>query len=135
MSWCVALAALAASACGTAGGPHTVLTLAGGFRQSATVRTGVIINVGVAPLHNFSDHGVKIRSVELVAQPAGLHDVAFTAYLYRQAGPEPGIVGGNLEACLPDMYIPHPVASVTVPAHSDSSWMIVLSFRIPQPGT
>jgi len=93
-----------------------------------------MIDVGLYPLPNLSGSPVRLKSVTIASQPPELRILNVRAYNYDET--KTVVIGseGDLPTECPHQYKPYPVGSFITPAHSTSSWFIVIAFTISKPG-
>ena len=105
-----------------------------GFSASWQVTTGDYINLGVPSLDSVTDQPVRMLSVHL-AVPSDRIKVSYAAYTFRKA--KAGVLGelGNLPMVCPGRYKPSPVTSFVAPGKGTAPWFIVMTLRVPKPGT
>ena len=111
--------------------------MGGGFTAGWPAQTQEVEDLGLSYgwLDNTSGHAVHLTSVRFASPPASLHMLNVTAYSYKDTH-DTGIIGqmGVLPAECPHFYVPHPLSVVTVRAHSNATWLVVLAFTISRPG-
>ena len=80
---------------------------------------GSVIDTGLPPLHNLTDHAVRLQWVRWVDQPGAAHSVS--VYAYTDAGNGYGIAGGegNLPIACPAQFHPGPVSAAVTPPHAE----------------
>ena len=124
-----------AAACGTPGGPQTVFAVERGVTVSGPTHVDEINDEGVPGLHSLSDHPVRLRSVKIVDAPRSLHLLNVRAYNIKHVGYS-GIISfqGDLPSECPGHFVPHPISSFVVPAHSDAAYFVVIAFTFSNPG-
>jgi hypothetical protein len=138
--WRAFAAALISGAClascgSSAGGERTALEVLNGFSAHFPATTGDLLDLGVPGLHNTTGSPIQLVNVQLVNPGPSVRMVGEDAYRYAESGG--GVLSevGDLPQRCPAKYLPHPVTSVTVDAHSDSAWYVVLALRVPKPGS
>jgi hypothetical protein len=91
--------------------------------------TDTLLNSGL-PLYNTSASSVNIQSIELLS-PSGkaVYAISFRAYTGRRL-----FIPIATQGTCPENYQPRPVTDVVVKPHSYSRWVVVVSFKLSQPG-
>jgi hypothetical protein len=135
-----ALTVAVSTACSPAAGPggreQVVLKVINGLQVGGPAPMHEILDLGLPPIRNISDHTVRIRSVQIVSPPAAIHVLNIRAYKWRQVG-----FGwlqnafGDLPKQCPREWKPHTVTAVVTGPHSNSNWMIVIALTIAKPGS
>jgi hypothetical protein len=106
-----------------------------GISETFPAHREEVNDVGVPLLHNTTGHPVRVRSIQLVNQPAAVHLISIDAYNYRQLGHGIDSAEGNLPIACPHEFHPSPITSFTTPPHADSAWFILIAFTIGKVGT
>jgi hypothetical protein len=136
MSGLAALALLAGGCSAPAGG-DPVFKMTGGYKFSFPIQVDEPGDIGLSVgwLDNTTDAAVHLTGVRFADPPAALHWINTLAYSYKDTH-ESGIIGnvGILQKECPRFYRPHPLSVVTVPAHANSRWLVVLAFTLSRPG-
>jgi hypothetical protein len=125
------------AACSSSGSQQVVFRVAGGYTTSWPVQTQEVQDIGLSWgwLDNTTSDAVRLTSVRFADPPPSLHLLNVTAYSYKDTHGT-GIIGqpGVLPIECPHEYRPHPISVVTVPAHQNAAWLVVLAFTISRPG-
>jgi hypothetical protein len=128
---------LLAACSSSSGGQQDVFQLAGGFTSGFPAHTYEVEDVGLSWgwLRNTSSQVVRLTSVRFADPPPSLQLLNVTAYSYKETH-DTGIISqaGVLPEVCPHEYRPHPIGVVTVPAHRNAAWLVVLAFTIGRPG-
>jgi hypothetical protein len=84
---------------------------------------------------NVSGEAVRLVSVSVPSASKAMQVIDTSVYDRRRIGYSPASGLGILPEECPRNYIPAPVSSLTVPAHSGSPWIASVTIRFDRPGT
>jgi hypothetical protein len=105
-----------------------------GIGFSGPAHVDEIQDLTVPGLHNNTERPVRLRSVRIVGQPPVVRVLNVRAYTINMVGSGVFNALGDLPTECPGQFVPHPIGSFTIGPHKDSSWLVVVAFKISKPG-
>lgn len=118
---------------GCAGSPDTVFANPSGGYFTYTVNVDEPTDI-ILYLTNTSGQPVHLVSISVPSPSKPMRLISTSVYDVRKIGYQPATDLGILPLECPRNYVPHPVSSLTVPAHAGSPWVASVAIRFDKPG-
>jgi hypothetical protein len=119
--------------CSSNGGENQVLTNApsGYYTYDVNVQEPVDI---IIYFQNQTDQPLHLQQMSVIGSIKHMRLISVSAYDQRRIGDAPATATGILPVECPK-WVPSPMSKVTIPAHSDTPWIGVVTVSFDKPGT